>query len=209
MMAPLPILRHLAPSIKRAMVISTTTVASAGALFFWGILPEKRVIQKTQEENQELNTRLTQMRTDVANTEQQQKETDQAKAQRDTLTNEGVIEPLLGSFAMRAKMLLDPIAQRNGLQIDSVRELTPITLQLPKPAPEQIHYRQPIEFSGQGSYAQIAAFIAQVEEENPLTILSGLLILGQTQNVERHKVVMSFEWPARSEKNKTAPSPQK
>ena len=110
---------------------------------------------------------------------------------------------------MRGKMLLDPIAQQTGFRIDSVRELPPILLQLPKPPPEQLYYRQFIEFTGQGSYAQITAFIAQAEAANPLATLSGFLVLGQPQTPENHKAVITFEWPAKGEKAKPAAAAKK
>jgi hypothetical protein len=202
-------LKHLAPSMKRAIALSAIVLVAEGAVLFWGIRPESLALKKLQAENKDLNVKLGLVRADVSNTDVQRKATELAMQERDALVNSGVLEPLLGSFAIRAKILLDPLASESGFQIDNVRELPPIVLQQPKPPPEQLHYRQPIEFTGSGSYEQIASFIALVEAKNPLTALASLQILGQPQNPERHRAVLTFEWPAKGEKSKTGLAGQK
>lgn len=202
-------LKHLAPSMKRAIALSAVVLVAEGAVLFLGIRPESLVLKKLQGENKDLNAKLALVRADVSNTETQRKATEQAMQERDALVKSGVLEPLLGSFAIRAKILLDPLASQSGFQIDNVRELPPIVLQQPKPPPEQLHYRQPIEFTGSGSYEQIASFIALVEAKNPLTALASLQILGQSQSPERHRAVLTFEWLAKGEKSKTGPTGQK
>ena len=204
-----PILIRLAPSMKRAAGISAAAIVTGLLILFFGALPKQKAIRSASDELQAINAQLTQMRSDIASTEQQKSATGKVQAERDALAVLGVIEPLLGSFAMRGKSLLDPLAQQTGFRIDSVRELPPITLQLPKPAPEQLHCRQPVEFTGQGSYVQIVAFIAQVEASQPLAALSGLLILGQPQSPETHKAIITFEWPAKCERSKSETAPKK
>jgi len=201
----MPFLKQLAPSMKRPLAFSASTLLATVVLLFVGILPERKTIHATDNNLQILNARLTQMRADIANADQQKRKTEEALAERDALIASGVIEPLLGSFAMRGKTLLDPIAQRTGFHIENVRELPPIQLQLPKIHPEQTHCRQPIEFTGQGSYFQITDFITQTESNNPMATLSSLLILAMPNTPENHKAILTFEWPAKGEKAK-APS---
>lgn len=204
-----PILKRLAPSMQRAVGISIAALGLGLLVLFLGILPKRTVIRTVGADIRALNAQLTQMRTDISNSDKQKKATDNALAECDAFSASGVIEPLLGSYAMRGKILLDPIALKTGFHIDNVRELPLIPLQLPKPAPEQRHYRQPVEFTGQGSYAQITAFIAQTEADHPLTTLSGLLILGNPQTPETHKAIITFEWPAKGEKIKSGGTPQR
>ncbi len=198
-----PIMKWLAPSMIRSVVISMAALIIGLLILFLGALPERTALRVAGDEAHTLDVRLNQMRATVATAEHQKQACDKPMAERDALVASGVIEPLLGSFSMRGKNLLDPIARQTGFHIDGVRELQPIPLQLPKPAPEQLHYRQPVEFTGQGSYTQITAFITQVEASQPLATLSGLLVLGQPQTPETHKAVITFEWPAKGEKIKT------
>lgn len=205
----MPIFKRFAPSMMRAIIISAVALAFAALIAFFGIWPKRVAIRAAGEELHTLNVRLSQMRGDIDHSEAQNKATSKAIEKRDAFVALGVLEPLLGSMAMRGKMLLDPIAQQAGFRIDSVRELPPILLQLPKPSPEQLYCRQFIEFTGQGSYTQITAFVAQVEAANPLATLSGFLVLGQPQTPETHKAVVTFEWPAKGEKAKPTATAKK
>ena len=205
----LPVLKQLAPSMMRAVCISVAALVVGLLILFLGTLPERKAIRSADDEIRMMNARLNQMHADIASGEKQKQATDAVLAERDALVASGVIEPLLGSFSMRGKNLLDPLAQQTGFRIESVRELQPIPLQLPKPAPEQLYCRQPVEFTGQGSYAQITAFITMAEAAHPLVALSGLLIQSQPQSPETHKAVITFEWPAKGEKFKPASPPKK
>jgi len=204
-----PILKRLTPSMQRSIGISVAALAVGLLALFLGALPQRIAIENANDKIRLMNARLTQMRADIANTDQQKKVTGKVMAEWDALAASGVIEPLLGSFSMRGKSLLDPIAQQTGFHIDNVRELPSIPLQLPKPAPEQLHCRQPVEFTGVGSYQQIAEFIALTEASQPLATLSGLLILGQPPTPEKHKAIITFEWPAKGEKIKPETPPKK
>ena len=205
----MPLLDTLTPSTRRAVSLTVGALTISLLIVFLAVLPKQRKIRQLRQEAETLDQTLTLMRADVATTEALKEKVAAANAQRDALLASGVIEPLLGSFAMRGKALLDPVAQETGFLVDAVKELPAIPLQLPKPAPEQTYGRQPVEFTGQGSYAQITAFIAQSEAAQPLATLSSLLILCQQQTPEKHKAIITFEWPAKGEKIKPAAPPKK
>ncbi len=193
-------LAKIAPSMKRALTITAVAAAAGGALLFMAVLPSRARLLSVRSELAGLNETIARMRADIIGTEQQRTKTAAAEAKLNTLTSAGVIDPLLGSFAMRGKALLTPLAQETGFVIDSVKELPPIPLQVPAPPPEQLYARQPVEFTGHGTYDQTAAFIARVEASLPLTTLSGLLILSLPQTPETHKALITFEWPTKGEK---------
>ena len=205
----MPLLSTLTPSTRRSAAPTAGALAVSLLIVFLAVLPKQREIRQIRQEAESLDQTLTLMRADVATTEALKGKVAAVHAQRDALLDSGVIEPLLGSFAMRGKALLDPVAQETGFLVDAVKELPLIPLQLPKPAPEQTYGRQPVEFTGQGSYAQITAFIAQSEAAQPLATLSSLLILCQQQTPEKHKAIITFEWPVKGEKIKPAAPPQK
>lgn len=187
--------------MKRSILIAVAAIAVTVALFVLAVLPSRKRVEVIRGEIAGLNDTINKMHAEIAGTEQQKIKAAAAAATLEKLTAGGVIEPLLGSFAMRGKSLLTPLAQETGFVIDSVRELAPIPLQTPKPAPEQLYARQPIEFTGHGSYDQITAFITQVESTYSLTMLSSLLILSQPQTPETHKALITFEWPTKGEKH--------
>ena len=186
--------------MKRSVLIAVAAIAVTVALFVLAVLPSRKRIEVIRGEIAGLNDTINKMHAELAGTEQQKIKAAAAAATLEKLTAGGVIEPLLGSFAMRGKSLLTPLAQETGFVIDSVKELAPIPLQMPNPAPEQLYVRQPIEFTGHGSYDQITAFITQVESTYSLTMLSSLLIMSQPQTPETHTALITFEWPAKGEK---------
>jgi Tfp pilus assembly protein PilO len=206
----IPLLSTLAPSMQRSVTITVGALVACLLIVFLGALPQQQELQKTLLESTALKTTLSLMRADIAATATVKTQIADANSRQDALVASGVIEPLLGSFAMRGKALLDPVAQETGFRIESVKELTLIPLQLPKPAPEQTYARQPIEFTGLGGYTQIVAFIARAEDAQPLATLSGLSIRCQQQTPETHKAIITFEWPIKGEKIKpVSPAPTK
>ena len=196
------VILKLAPSMQRAFLITAGGLALAAALVFFAVFPTRTRLKKLGEEIDSMNATLASMHADIANTGQQKAKTAALVAERDAFIASGVLEPLLGSFAMRGKSLLDPFAQESGFVIDTVKELPLIPLQVPSTVPVQLYGRQPVELSGHGSYTQITAFISCAERSLPLATLSSLLILGQPQTPEVHKAIVTFEWPAKGEKRK-------
>jgi Tfp pilus assembly protein PilO len=203
----LPSLSTLSPPAQRSIAITLGAIAACLLIVFVAIRPQHERIRKNALEIDALLQSESMMRVDIANTAKIKAHVAATNALLDTLLSSGVLEPLLGSYAMRGKSLLDPVAQQTGFAIESVRELSQIALQVPQPPPEQLYMRQPVEFTGQGSYEQIAAFIAQTEKAQPLAVLSGLTLLCQPQTPETHKAIITFEWPAKGEKVKPAPAP--
>lgn len=200
----MPHLSNLTPSAQRSLGMTLGALVACLLVVFLGVRPQQKKIQQLRKESDALNQTLALMLADITTTESLKAQTSATNAQLEAILASGVIEPLLGSFAMRGKALLDPVAQETGFLIENVKELPVIPLQLPKPAPEQTYGRQPVEFTGQGSYPQIAAFIAQSETAQPLATLSSLLILCQQQTPETHKAIIAFEWPVKGEKIKPA-----
>lgn len=199
-------LRGLAPSMRRAIGITLLSVIVSVLIGVFGIRQQLTALHALDEKITSINERIGKMQSDISNADRQKAATQKALSAFNTLSTTGVIEPLLGSFAMRAKTLLDPIAQNTGFRIESVRELSPIALQLPSPAPVQRYCRQPIEVSGQGSYAEIMSFVSETEHTRPMSALASIRILCQPITPETHKVLLIFEWPAKGEKAKTVPA---
>lgn len=192
-------LSTLTPPI-RVMLWATGSCLLAGlAIAFFGIWPAHQRLKALQTEVAGLAANQAGMQRDIAGAPTQQRATDAAEAERDAVLAEGVIEPLLGSFAMRGKTLVDPLAAEAGFVISNVREDRFIPLQVPAPPPRQLYGRQLVEFSGLGAYTQIVAFVHAVEQTFPLAILSGFKIESQMQTPERHRATITFEWPVKGE----------
>jgi Tfp pilus assembly protein PilO len=209
MSVQIPSLRDLPLATQRAIAFTLAGLAASALIVFFAVFPQQKRMRTVAKEIGDLNQTLARMRSEIAMTDSLKSQCALTKADLDKLLGAGVMEPLLGSFAMRGKSLLDPLAQEAGFAIESVKELPMIPLQLPKDPAEQTYGRQPVEFTGQGSYQQIAAFISKAEAAQPMLVLSSLAILSQQQTPEIHRAIISFEWPAKGEKRKPAPPPKK
>ena len=106
----------------------------------------------------------------------------------------GLLEPLLESYSMRAKSVLDPIAADSGIAVLDYSEQPKRLLPLPKPAPRQLYARQPIRLTCRGSYAGIISFLLRVERKLPLVALQSMSLKAQTAN-DVQTAEMVFEWP--------------
>jgi len=195
----LDFLKNSSNPYRHAIMISAAALLATLALVFLCILPSRNKLSAVQLKTAEQKKILEAMRADIHGTGAQKEKTESARKEHSDFVASGVIEPLLGSFAMRGKNLLDPFAQKTGFVIDTVKDLPPLPIRLPQPPPEQLYARRPIEFTGHGSYTQIVAFVSAVEASLPLVTLHSIKILGQPQTPETHKSIITFEWPAKGE----------
>ncbi|HPB09913.1 MAG TPA: hypothetical protein PLU38_11485 [Kiritimatiellia bacterium] len=195
-------LKKLTPPIRLMLGATGAALAVALAVAYFGIWPAYQRLKSLRAETAQLGDIYSRMQKDIASIPQQTVQTEAAEAECHAWVRDGVIEPLLGSYAMRGKSLLDPLANASGFAVGSVKEDRFIPLQLPTPPPQQLYGRQLIECSGFGSYTQIVGFVQAAEQKFPFAILSGLRIESQSQTPERHKATITFEWPVKGEKRK-------
>ena len=110
----------------------------------------------------------------------------------------GLLEPLLESYAMRAKSLLDPLAADVGLTIGDYAEMPVRKLPLPKPQAPQLYARKPIRMTCRGSYATIISFLLRVEAKMPLVSLEAFSLKTQ-KDPDNQSATIVFEWPIKGE----------
>ena len=172
-------------------VLCLTCAVSCEASFLWSALGQEPRIEKERrrEEHREWEKKLLQ-------------EDKSAQALLDALVAErkvyldGLLEPLLGSYAMRARELLDPFARDLDLQLvfDNYAELPVRLLPLPPQPSPQLYARKPIRLTCKGSYAAIVSFILRVEEKMPLVALESFSFKVQ-KDPDNQLATIVLEWP--------------
>lgn len=189
--------KNLSNSFLVSMGFTVLSVIGGAAIVYFLILPLRMRTAVARTEVEMLGKMLSTMRADIKTAPEQAEKTMELKAKLDHLLSSGTLkpDPISNSLRMGAKSLMAPLMEKTGFKLDSVKEHPPVLLRLPAPAPEQLYARQPVEFVGRGSFDQIISFVRETEENHPLTILSGLVILSQPQTPECHKAVITFEWP--------------
>ncbi len=187
------------------------SILGGAAIIFFLVLPLRSRSATLSAEAEALAQTLNTMKADIKTAPEQAKKTADVRKKRDHLLETGLLKPdqISNSMRMGAKSLMVPLADKTGFSLENVRELAAVLLRLPASIPGQLYARQPVEFMGRGSFDQIVRFIQETEETYPSTILSGVVILSQSQTPECHKAVITFEWPVKHEWLQAGPTGQK
>ena len=182
-------------STKRAAFFALAVAGVAVVLYLFAVQPCQDTLAKDRRELDSLDGQLHVTTRDLKDSPRVKNMLAEIEAARKPFMD-ALLTPLLGSWAMRAKSMLDPLAADVGLKVTDYAELPVRALPLPKPTPRQLYARRPIRVTAHGSYAEIASFILRVEKMLPYVSLQALNIKVQrTPEVQLAEIV--FEWPAK------------
>lgn len=193
------------PSVlmKRALFRFLLIGAVAVVLYMFLVEPCQTSLQKARKELSGLKEQSARMARDLKGMGQTKGQLDLVRSQRQYYLD-GLLEPLLESYEMRAKSLLDPLAEDVGLVISKYDAELPVRrLPLPKPLAPQLYARKPIRLTCTGSYATIASFLMRVEEKMPLVSLEAFSLKTQ-KDPDKQSATIVFEWPIKGENTAAA-----
>ena len=182
-------------STKRAAFFALAVAGAAVVLYLFAVQPCQDTLAKEHREQESLENQLRVTMRDLKDSPRVKNMLAEIEAARKPFMD-ALLTPLLGSWAMRAKSMLDPLAADVGLKVTDYAELPVRALPLPKPTPRQLYARRPIRVTAQGSYAEIASFILRVEKMLPYVSLQALNIKVQ-RTPEAQLAEIVFEWPAK------------
>ena len=192
--------QNMAPNARRSFVVTMLLGAAAVGIYMFAVQPAEEALAKAHREHDEQANRLQTVNANLngapANKERLQKLAEELKPFRDEM-----LEPLLGSYAMRAKSILEPLAFGAGLSNVDYADVSVRALPVPRPTPLQLHVRRPVRVTAQGSYMGAISFLLRVEKEHPLIALQSMSI-STTSDPERQQIEMVFEWPSKGGKSK-------
>ena len=187
--------QNMAPNAKRSFAVTLLLGGAAAIIYMFAVQPAEESLAKARREHDDQEAKLQSVNANLkaapANKERMQKLAEGLKPFRDAM-----LEPLLGSYAMRAKSILEPLAFGAGLSNLDYAEMPTRALPVPRPVPAQLHARRPIRVTAQGSYMGAISFLLRVEKEHPLITLQSFA-LSTTTDPERQQIEMVFEWPAK------------
>lgn len=188
--------------LKRAVFLSLAIGAVAVVLYMFCVEPSQTSLQKAKAELVALQDKRAQMVRDLKGASQVKDRLDAVKAERQVYLD-GLLEPLLESYAMRAKALLDPLADDVGLSVGDYAELPVRRLPLPKPQSPQLYARKPIRLTCTGSYPTIISFLLRVEQKLPLVSLEAFSLNTQ-KDPDKQSATIVLEWPVKGENTAAA-----
>ena len=190
-------------SLKNPFFMSALILAAAAVLYLFAVQPAQMSIDKAKRELSGLKEQRRIMERDLKDSARVKGVLAEIDAAQKPYLD-ALLTPLLESWAIRAKSLLDPIAADVGLSIVDYAEQPVRALPLPTPPPRQLYARRPIRVVCRGSYAEIASFVLRVEKLLPLVALQSLLIKAQKEP-DAQSAELVLEWPAKGELSVPAP----
>ncbi len=191
-----------AAQMKRAMFQAVAIGVVAVVLYMFCVEPSQTALQKAKTDLVGLQDKQAQMVRDLKGAGQVKERLEAIKSQRQDYLN-GLLHPMLESYAMRAKSLLDPLAEDVGLSVSDYAELPVRRLPLPKPQSPQLYARKPIRLTCTGSYATIVSFIMRVEQKLPLVSLEAFSLKTQ-KDPDNQAATIVLEWPIKGENTAVA-----
>lgn len=189
------LLDNTAPTTQRSILFSAVLAAVAVLLYLFAVQPCQDSIARTRSDLSALEDQKRVMERDLKDSPRVKSMLSEAEKARAPYM-EALLTPLLESWAMRAKSLLDPLASDVGLKVLDYSEMPVRALPLPKPPPVQLYARRPIRLTCRGSYAEIASFILRVEKMLPYVALQSFSIKTQ-RDPEAQSASIVFEWPVK------------
>ncbi len=189
-------LENTAPTTKRALGFSLAVASVALVLYLFAVQPCRDSIAKAKSDLDSLETQKRIIEIDLRDSPRVKNMISVAEKSRKPYLD-ALLTPLLESWEMRAKSLLDPLAADVGLKVLDYSERPVRALPLPKPLPLQLYARRPIAVSCRGSYAEIVSFILRVEKMLPYVSLQAMNIRQQKGTHDAQAAELVFEWPVK------------
>jgi len=188
-------LQSMAPNAKRAFMTTVVLGVVAVAIYLLAVEPAIAALSRERTRLQELKDSQQRMTVDLNSAGTVQKTLEELEAEMKPFAA-AELTPLLGSYAMRAKSLLDPMISGAGLSDVEFSEETSRKLPTPLPLPRQLYARAAVRITAKGSYQAIVSFLLMLEKNLPLVSLQSLQIQSQQQPAKQ-TVTMILEWPTK------------
>ncbi len=136
-------------------------------------------------------------------------EFDSVTAELDKIIEANVLRPILGSYLVGVSETLETQARLCSIKLDEITEIG--IRELPRAGKKDTAVRNfksyAVQVTATVSYEQATSFMNKLEELNPYLCISDIRLTGQTENPERHRLVMRIEWPIETDFSKEPPPP--
>lgn len=190
--------------------MKSNATAVALALLAVSVLLYMGVITPLSQSLLKARNKLTDAESNLAATEMNIRQSEEIKGrvqvlEKQSATNRATcLVPVLNSYAMRVKALVDTMASEAGLEDVEYIEGDLIELPLPKElAPALRTARRTVRIKATADYAAAISFLLRVEKDMPVATLQSLAIHpSKALKTEQQDVEFIFEWPVKDEVTK-------
>lgn len=189
------VFQNMAPNAQRSVLMTFGLAAVATVLYMFAVQPSDASLTRARTRLAGLQDRENRMNADLRNADNVKKTLADLDAGMAPF-NAALLTPLLESYAMRAKSLLDPLVIGAGLTDPEYTDEPFRALPVPKPLPRQLHTRAAVRIAARGSYQAAVSFLLRLEKEMPLVSVQSLNITAQADPAVQ-SVSIVLEWPAK------------
>jgi len=186
---------------SNSTAIALALLVLAIVLYAGVVSPMSATLLKTRGQLTDEEIRLTDI--EMVNSQREEVRSRVAAFERDNEKRRATwIAPLLNSYAMRVKSLVDSLATESGLTNVEYEEGPLLVLPVPKERlPDSRTARRSVRIRALADYAAAVSFVLRAEEEFPLLTLQSLSVQPAKNNPtpDRQEVAIVFEWPGKGE----------
>ena len=186
---------NMAPNARRSFVVTVVLAGIATVIYLFCVQPCDSQLAQARRNLAELQDRQERMNGDLRSAGTVKKDLAELEAGLKPF-RDAMLVPLLESYSMRAKSLLDPLAVGAGLEDVEYSDEPFRALPLTRPMPRRLHTRAAVRVTAQGSYQEAVSFLLRLEKEFPLVSLQRIDVSAQP-SPERQSVSFVLEWPAK------------
>jgi len=181
---------------SNSSAIALLLIGISIAIYIGVIAPVSDSLIKSRKELLDAQVRLNSIELAIAQRSDVEKRV--AQAEKKNEANRATwLAPMLNSYGMRVKSLLDAAATESGLVNVEYGEGGVRALPVPQEClPERRTARRSVRIRAAADYAAVASFLMRAEKEQPLMTLQALSIVsGKNGNAELQDIEMVLEWP--------------
>jgi hypothetical protein len=186
---------NMAPNARRSFIVTVVLACMATVIYLFCVQPCDSQLAQARRNLADLQERQSRMNGDLRSADTVKKDLDDLESALKPF-RDAMLVPLLESYSMRAKSILDPLAIGAGLEELQYSDEPFRALPLTKPMPRQLHTRAAVKLTATGSYQQAVSFLLRLEKELPLVSLQRLDITATTTPGSQ-SLSFIFEWPAK------------
>lgn len=180
---------------RKSLFLALALGGVAVVIYLFGVQPTIIALARERTRLDELRNEQLRVNSDLRRSDNVKKELADLDAALIPY-REAMLTPLLESYSMRAKSLLDPLALGAGLSELEYADEPFRALPVPRPLPRQLHTRAAVRLGARGTYQEAISFLLRLENELPLISLQSLSITAGQQPT-RQTIEMVLEWPAK------------
>lgn len=152
---------------KFGYMLAAVLGIAAVAVWFFGVRTAIATVRQNQENVVKLNAECVKMRQVISEGEKMPEEIKEMVARREACSD-AFLEPQLGSYAMQAKAILEPISDALELgrpRFENIAET--VSLPATEPKAQKPYVRRRVRMTVSGSYQKLSSFLCHVERLHP------------------------------------------